>query len=63
MMALDNELENTMEMGVVSLKIGFVCRDKGRPGQFPVKTPGTFIWGSESFSHLFYVTEDRGNYW
>lgn len=43
MMEPNNELENAREMGVVSLKIGFVCRDRGKPGQFSVKSPGTFI--------------------
>jgi hypothetical protein len=57
-MALNNELEKTVEMGVVSLKIGSVCRGRGKPGQFSVKASRTFILGNESFSHFSFVTED-----
>jgi hypothetical protein len=42
-----------MEMGVVSLKIGFICRDRGKPGQFSVNVPGNFKLESKSFKPIF----------
>jgi hypothetical protein len=39
-----------MELGVVSLTIGFVCRDRKKPGQFSVKVHGNFRLESTSFN-------------